>query len=300
MLKRIVVLGVALAALMFTPLMRSQSAPPQSPTAKDQAATPATQAIDGWGRPVPTPAKDQKLAPAPIHDISGTWEPANGALDGLGIFGAKAMPEDGKPEHQLPYTPAGLEALSLKKPTFGPRSVLPAETNDPVVYCDPQGIPREDLNQFRTTQILQTPLSVVILYQFGKVWRVVWTDGRQPPKDPEPRWYGYSVGKWVDDYTLVVQTSGTDDRTWVDHVGRPHSEDLRVEERFHRVDHDHLELTVTIDDPKMYSKPWVALDRFPMRLQPPGFDVREMICSPSETAEYNRLVGNVASEKDTK
>jgi hypothetical protein len=72
-----------------------------------------------------------------------------------------------------------------------------------------------------------------------------------------------------------------------------------VEERFHRVDRDHLELTVTIDDPKMYSKPWVALDRFPMRLQPPSFDVREMICSPSETAEYNRLVGNTASEKGT-
>ena len=299
MLRRLVVLGVALAALTFSPVLRSQSAPPQSAASKDQGAAPAVQTTDGWGRPVHTPAKDQKSAHAPVHDISGTWEPANGFLDGLGIFGAKAMPEDGKPEHQLPYTPLGLETLSHMKPTFGPRSVLPAETNDPVVYCDPQGIPREDLNQLRTTQILQTPLSVVLLYQFGKVWRMVWTDGRELPKDPEPRWYGYSVGKWVDDYTLVVQTLGTDERTWVDHVGRPHSGDLRVEERFHRVDHDHLELTVTIDDPKMYTKPWVALDRFPMRLQPPNFDVREMLCSPSETAEYNRLVGNTASEKGT-
>jgi len=297
MLRRFVALRVVLATLTFSPLMCSQSAPPQSGAAEDQGATAAAQAIDGWGRPVPVLAKDAKLAPAPRHDISGTWEPANGPLDGLGIFGAKAMPEDGKPEHQLPYTPLGLEALSRMKPTFGLRSVLPADTNDPAVYCDPQGIPREDLNQLRTTQILQTPLSVVLLYQFGKVWRVVWTDGRKPPKDPEPRWYGYSVGKWVDDSTLVVQTSGTDERTWVDHVGRPHSGDARVEERFHRVDRDHLELTVTIDDPKMYTKPWVALDRFPMRLQPPSFDVREMICSPSETAEYNRLVGNTASEK---
>jgi hypothetical protein len=299
MVRRFVALGVVLAALTFSPLMRSQSAPPQSGAAKDQGASPAAQAIDGWRHPVTAPAKDQKSTPAPLHDISGTWEPANGPLDGLGIFGAKAMPEDGKPEHQLPYTPLGLEALSRMKPTFGPRSVLPADTNDPVVYCDTQGIPREDLNQLRTTQILQTPLSVVLLYQFGKVWRVVWTDGREAPKDPEPRWYGYSVGKWADDYTLVVQTSGTDERTWVDHVGRPHSGDLHVEERFHRVDHDHLELTVTLDDPKMYTKPWVALERFPMRLEPPSFDVREMICSPSEIAEYNRLVGNTASEKGT-
>jgi hypothetical protein len=297
MQSRFVALGVVLAALTFSPLIRSQSVPPKSGAAKDQGATPAAQAIDGWGRPITAPAKAQKSAPAPLHDISGTWEPGNGPLDGLGIFGAKAMPEDGKPEHQLPYTPLGLEALSRMKPTFGARSVLPADTNDPVVYCDPQGIPREDLNQLRTTQILQTPLSVFLLYQFGKVWRVVWTDGREAPKDPEPRWYGYSVGKWVDDHTLVVQTTGTDERTWVDHVGRPHSGDLQVEERFHRVDHDHLELTVTLDDPKMYTKPWVALDRFPMRLQPPSFDVREMICSPSEISEYNRLVGNTASEK---
>ena len=298
MLSRIVVPGVVVAALIFSPLMRSQGAAQQSAAATDQDAAPAAPAVDGWGRPITAPAKTQKSTPAPRHDISGTWEPANGALDGLGIFGAKAMPEDGRPEHQLPYTPLGQEALNRAKPTFGLRSVLPAETNDPVVYCDPQGIAREDLNQLRTTQILQTRLSVVILYQFDKVWRVVWTDGRDLPKDPEPRWFGYSVGKWVDDYTLVVETSGTDERTWLDHVGRPHSPDLRVEERFHRVDHDHLELTVTIDDPKMYTKPWVALDRFPMSLQQPNFDVREMICSPSETAEYNKLVGDTASEKN--
>jgi hypothetical protein len=297
--KHLVALGVVIAALLFSTLTRSQSPPPQSGAANDQQATPRGPAIDGWGRPITAPAKDQKAAPVPRHDISGTWEPANGYLDGLGIFGAKDMPEDGKPEHQLPFTPLGLETLSRMKPTFGLRSVLPADTNDPVEDCDPQGMPREDLNQLRTTQILQTPSSVVLLYQFGKVWRVVWTDGRELPKEPEPRWYGYSVGKWVDDYTLVVQTSGTDERTWVDHVGRPHSGDLLVEERFHRLDHDHLELTVTLDDPRMYTKPWVALDRFPMRLQPPSFDVREMICSPSETAQYNKLVGNAASEKDT-
>jgi hypothetical protein len=138
-----------------------------------------------------------------------------------------------------------------------------------------------------------------MLYQFGKIWRVIWTDGRGLPKDPEPRWFGYSVGKWVDDYTLVVQTSGMDERTWIDRAGRPHSADLRVEERFHRPDRDHLELTVTIDDPKMYTRPWVALDRLIFERQPPSFDIRETIWSPSEYVEYNKLIGNTASDKDS-
>src|SRR6202158_238426 len=227
---------VLVPALMITPLGRAQTAP----------------------RPQAGAVKDQKAASAPRHDISGIWDPGN---NGIQPMGPQAMPDDGKPEHQLPYTPLGLEVLNTHKPSNGVRSVLPGETNDPVVYCDPQGMPREDLYELRTTQILQTPLNVVILYEFGKTWRVVCTDGRDLPKDPEPRWFGYSVGKWADDYTFVVQTSGTDERTWVDRAGRPHSGGLRVEERFHRVDHDHLEFTVTIDDPKMYAKPWVAVDR---------------------------------------
>jgi hypothetical protein len=127
-------------------------------------------------------SKEQKAAPAPRHDISGIWDPGN---NGIQPLGPRAMPEDGKPEHQIPYTQLGLEALKTHKPSNGIRSVLPGETNDPVVYCDPQGMPREDLYELRTTQILQTPLNVVVLYQFGRIWRVIWTDGRDLPKDPE-------------------------------------------------------------------------------------------------------------------
>jgi hypothetical protein len=298
MLKRFVAPTVVLAVLLFSPLARSQAAPPQSGVRKDESvpAFPSSLDVDGWGRPIIRPAKGQKSAPAPRHDISGIWDPGDGGIQALG---PATMPEDGKPEHRLPYTPLGLEALNRTKPSNGVRSVLPVETNDPVDYGDPQGFPREDLYELRTTQILQTPLRTVLLYEFGKVWRVIWTDGREFPKDPEPRWFGYSVGKWADDYTLVVQTWGTDERTWLDHVGHPHSGDLRVEERFHRVDHDHLELTVTIDDPKMYAKPWVALDKLPFNLEPPTFDVREMIWSPSDFAEYNKLIGNRVSDNDS-
>jgi hypothetical protein len=265
---------VLIPALMAVSSARGQSARPQQPGA----------------------TSSQKGAAAPRYDISGTWDPGN---NGIQPLGPRNMPEDGKPEHQLPYTPLGLEVLNSHKPSNGVRRVLPGETNDPVVYCDPQGMPREDLYELRTTQIIQTPLKVFVLYEFGKIWRVVWTDGRELPKDPESRWFGYSIGKWEDDYTFVVQTSGIDERTWVDRAGRPHSADLRVEEKFHRVDRDTLELTVTINDPKMYTKPWVALDKLPFKLEPPNFDVREMLCSPSEFAEYNKIIGNPASGKGT-
>jgi len=278
MRKLCLVSKVPLVLLMFAALASAQTAPSQ------------------WGAGTSSPVQNEnKSGPAPKHDISGIWDPGD---NGIQQLGSKAMPEDGNPQHQPPLTPVGREALNQNKPSNGLRAVLPADTNDPVVTCDPQGMPREDLYEIRTTQILQTPEKIFLLYTFGKVWRVIWTDGRELPKDPEPRWYGYSVGKWVDDYTLVVQTTGLDDRTWIDRAGRPHSDALRVEERFHRADRDHLELSVTIDDPKMYTKPWLALDKLRFDLQPRDFDVREMICSPSEFAQYNKLIGSPASEKN--
>src|SRR6266853_3013274 len=265
MRKRVVALGVLSAMLIFSPFMRSQSAPPQSEEEKEQKAA-ATSAgyvdVDDWGHPLTAPSTGQKSAPAPRHDISGIWDPGIDPIQVIGVLGASAMPEDGKPEHELPYSPLGRETLNHTKPTSGVRSVLPADTNDPVFYCDPQGLPREDLYELRTTQILQTPVSVVILYEFDKIWRVIWADGRELEKEhPEPRWFGYSVGKWEDDYTFVVTTNGTDERTWLDKAGRPHSEDLVITERFHRVSRDRLELTMIIDDPKMYTKTWVALEK---------------------------------------
>ena len=258
-------IGVVAALVMCAPLSRAQ-------TAQANASSGA--------------------APAPRHDISGTWSPARGEGDGIQGQGAKDMPEDGKPEHQLPYTAQAREKMKDYRPGNGARQNVPSMINDPaVIYCDPQGMPRQDLYELRTTQILQTPLKVVVLYEFSKIWRVIWADGRELPKDPEPRWFGYSVGKWVDDYTFVAQTTGTDDRTWLDKGGRPHSEDLRVEEQFHRASRDLLELTVIIDDPKMYAKPWVALNKFPMKLLPPDFDVREMMCSVSEYMKYNKAMG---------
>ena len=307
--------GAVLAALLFSPVVMfspvfsapahpeerlaapragMQGASAQSGTAQDQEE--GGQELDGWERPIIPLPKDRKPAPAPRRDISGIWDPG---LNGIGMLGAKAMPDDGKPEHQPPYTPLGLQMLARAKPNSGTKAVLPRDTNDPVFKDgDPQGMPREDLYELRTIQIYRSTQNMAILYQFNKVWRVIWTDGRKLLENPEPRWYGYSVGKWTDDFTFVVETNGILDDTWIDRIGRPHSADLRVEERFHRPDRDHLELTVTIDDPKMYTRPWVALDKLIFDLQPPSFDVREMIWSPSQYEKYNRLMGITPSEKD--
>jgi hypothetical protein len=146
------------------------------------------------------------------------------------------------------------------------------------------------LYELRPIQIVQTPNQVLILYMYEKRWRVVWTDGRELPNDPDPRWYGYSVGRWEDDYTLVVQTIGMDERTWLDNAGNPHSMDLRVEERYRRVNAGTLELTVTIDDPKAYTKPWVPRDKLSLRLMPPDTDLMEWICAPSEAAAFKKTV----------
>ena len=161
--------------------------------------------------------------------------------------------------------------------------------NDPVHSCNPVGFPRSDLFNLKTMAIVQTPNYVLWLNQFYTVFRTIWTDGRQLPKDPNPRWYGYSVGKWEDDSTFVVQSVGTDERTWLDNAGNPHSSEMRVEERYHRASQNSLELTVTIDDPKAYTKPWVARDKLPLRLMPPDTDLMEMIPSASEAAEYKKV-----------
>ena len=254
--------------------------------------------------------KGQKAAPAavPRHDLSGTWEPANGPSEGIQIDGVKAMPNDGKPEHQLPYTPYGLQAYKSHHALAGADENLPGFNNDPRDKCEPLGFPRMTFYNLRETQILQSEYKIVMLYEYGTVWRIIWTDGRQLPKlvdggvligkeVKEPRYYGYSVGKWVDETTLVVQTTGMmgEDRVWLDTAGRPISDQVHVEERIHRADHDHLEWTVTIDDPKMYTKPWVAMDKFRMKLEDPHRDVMEQYCSLTEMENYNKVFASPAS-----
>ena len=315
MLKRTVVL-IALPVLMLSPLVsltRAQTDPSssQSGATRDQKGSIALH-VDGWYRPVPEPSNDQKAGPAPVHDLSGIWEPAAqwhahhfDVRIGNGADGAINYPNgpnnfypDGPTKRPLPFTPLGEQAFKANKSGQGDDRVPEAFVNDPFEMCDPLGFPRDDLFNLRAVQIVQTKKQVLILHQNERVWRNIWADGRElPQKFPEPRWYGYSVGKWVDDTTFVAQTAGLDERTWLDNVGRPHSSDLVVEERFHRVNADILELTVTINDPKMYTKPWVS-DKLTYKLQPQDA-LEEGFCVASEEESFTRRLRNPAAGKQS-
>jgi len=228
----------------------------------------------------------KKSGPAPRRDMSGIWEVEN-TIEGISPAGVRS---------HAPFTAWGANvANNVYKPGDGPRKVPIGNVNDPLDSCDPAGFPRDLLFEFRPFQVVQTANQVLMMYQYQRVGRVIWTDGRALPKDPDPRWYGYSIGKWEDDQTFVVQTSGLDERTWLDNAGDPHSSEMRVEERYHRVDHDTLEITVKIDDPKTYTAAWLARDKLRLKLLPANTDIMEMICAPSEAEEYKKVIANPAT-----
>ena len=235
-----------------------------------------------WNNAALTGPPAESSAPAPRRDLSGTWDAGGGGVQPTGHVAA-------------PFTARGEQMARANKPGNGTRIVSVTDDNDPLsTMGDPTGFPRIVLFELRPFQIVQTPNQVLMLYMFEKRWRVIWTDGRALPTNPDPRWYGYSVGRWEDDYTFVVQTVGTDDRTWVDNAGNPHSNNLRTEERYHRVNQGTLELTVTLDDPLVYTKPWTPLDKLAIRLMPNGTDLMEMIPSASEAAAYRRVIASQA------
>ena len=230
------------------------------------------------GRALNPNQQQAEAGPAPRRDLTGIWDAGGGGI------GATGYPTS-------PLTPWGEEVSKTHKAGDGSRMVPIPEINDPLsTLGDPAGFPRLLLFELRPFQVVHTPNSVLMLYMFEKRWRVIWTDGRQLPKDPDPRWYGYSVGRWEDDTTFVVESVGMDERTWLDNSGNPHSDQMRVEERYHRVNQNMLELTVMVDDPKTYTKPWVPRNKLPLRLLPAGTDLMEMIPSASEAAAYRKAM----------
>ena len=262
--------------LAFGPAVRAQ----QSGAQNQNAAPPAL-----WNSPSIAPKQPYPgSGPAPRRAISGIWDAFAAGIQPTGV------------KSHAPFTEWGEKMANTYKPGDGPRKVPLALINDPLDGCDPAGFPRDLFFELRPIKIVQTPDQVLILYEYQRVWRAIWTDGRELPVDPESRWYGYSVGRWQDDYTFVVDTVGLDERTWLDNAGDPHSDQMRVEETYHRVDQNTLELTVKIDDPKAYKEPWFGLRNFPLRRQPASFDIREMICAPSEAEQYKKEVAEPATK----
>ena len=292
-----------LVFLAIVPLMAALAFQIAASALNAQNAPKATWPDPVWNRPPITPANRK---PAPKRNLTGMWGTL-GAGSGIQAGGVQLKPNNGKPENALPYTPYGLELYKAHKALEGADAVLPVQTNDPRNKCEPLGIPRYNHYNLRLTQIFQDDYKVAILYHYDNRWRVIWTDGRPLPKVldgtveldgqiREQRFFGYSVGKWLDDYTFQVDTVGTlpEDRVWLDSTGRPISDQVHVTETFHRISADEMEWSETIDDPKIYTKPWETM-KMPLRLQDPRTDIMEYYCSPVEAENYNKRFGNAAS-----
>ena len=219
-----------------------------------------------------------------------------------------------------PMTPEGEAKLKANIPARGRdlgqplrdehyayvRAVIPAKSNDPIMQCDPQGIPRLILDS-EPTEWFMAPGRLMQFFQWGHIPREIWMDGRELPSGENldnlgTSWFGMSVGKWEGN-TLVVNTVGQSDRTWLDIHGFPHSNDMRVEEKYQRVSYDVIEWTFTIYDPKTYKEPWVSDKKTFRRMADnevtfygwkglSGF--LEGYCARSEEEEFNQRVRDPA------
>jgi len=224
--------------------------------------------------------KPNLSAPAPKTsdgklDLSGVWVPEvdpNGKPQGVEnqVFPRYFVniAADLKPD-AVPFQPSA-QALFMQRLQNNGKDA-------PAAHCKPSGVPL--LNSVPLPyKIIQAPQLIVILYEENTVFRQIFLDGRQPVKDPEPRWMGYSTGKWVGD-TLVVDTAGFNDQSWLDGMGHPHTESMHVTERFRRRDAGHLDVEVTIDDPKAYTKPITYTQKATIL---PDEDLLEYFCTENE------------------
>jgi hypothetical protein len=201
-------------------------------------------------------------------DLSGVWQ-----TDAKYNFNLAA---DLRPE-DIPMLPAGKALFDQRQANNG--------KDDPEGFCLPPGFPRVNGVPF-PQKIIQTPSVIVFLYETRTTFRQVFLDSHAPVQDPQPTWMGYSTGRWEGD-TLVVQTSGFNDRTWLDDNGHPNSAGMKVTERIRRPDFGHLFVEITIDDPKFYSRPWTVTQEF--RLDPDG-ELIEYACNENNL-DIPHLVG---------
>ena len=183
------------------------------------------------------------------RDLNGMWSRAN---PGRGGGTCEGCGDRGFSNDVPPMTPWGQAKYDEAKPGMGPRAVPLG--NDPMMICDPLGYPRW-LNYNYGMEFVHLPGKTLQFFELYHTYRTIWTDGRPLPKEPEPRWLGYSIGKWEGD-TLVVDVTGLNDQTWFDRAGNFHSEALHVTERYTYRTPDVIDYEATIEDPKVFTRPW--------------------------------------------
>jgi hypothetical protein len=208
--------------------------------------------------------KPDLSAPAPRKadgkpDLGGLWQvPGPKYLQNLA---ADLKPED------VPMLPWA--AAITKERMTGRHAGEESDAN-----CLPQGVPKINVTPV-PFKIVENPGEVIILYEAFGIYRQIFTDGRALPKDPNPSWMGYSIGKW-DGNAFVVETAGFNGKTWLDQAGHPLTEDGQITERFARPDFGHLKIEVTVNDPKAYTRPWTVTESMNLL---PDTDLLEFVCT---------------------
>ena len=228
---------------------------PRTPDGKPNLAAPVPRAADG--KP----------------DLSGVWRgPGAGSYD-------RNVARDLKPNDIQPWA----EALYQQR-------VLAMGKDAPRANCLPDPFPYYHIVDL--ARIVQTPVLTVILYQgtTNSVHRTIFTDGRELPKDPNPTWMGYSIGHWEGD-TFVVDSAGFTDRSWLDIEGHPHTEALHITERFRRRDFGHMDLEMTIDDPKAFTRPFTLKIA---KTLVPDTDLLESVCEHDTSIPH--MVGGTGTK----
>ena len=279
---------------------------------------PALLLLTAWAAVAPVLAQGPPVAqarpaakpPANPRDLSGKWLRTTpfqtfGNVQGGANEFQNEITQGRKPDltrdtglkyAEPVFTPAGKAAFDRNIPSYGLRITAPKDGNDPQGNCDPWGVPRMLNGQVAGPHagwsVLQTSDRFVQLSGWHHNYREVWTDGRALPAidDVEPKWNGYSVGRWEGN-TLVVDSVGFDPRTWLDHNGYPHTEEMRLQERYRLLDADTLELRMTLTDPEYYAQPFqsdVKLFRRD-RENEKAWD-EQIYCVASEEQRFNRLI----------
>lgn len=211
-------------------------------------------------------------APAPRTadgkpDLSGVWR-------GAGPLYRFNIAQDLEPQDIQPWA----EQLFLKR-------VRDSRKDSPLAHCLPVSVPFHDF--FNLMHIVQTPAHMILLYESpNSPHRTVYTDGRELPKDPNPTWLGYSIGRWDGD-TFVIASAGFNDRGWLDSAGHPQTESLRITERMRRRDFGHMDFEITIDDPKVFTRPFTIKTE---RLLAADTDLLEDVCENERS--LRRMTGD--------
>lgn len=215
-----------------------------------------------------------QIQPTPIDEITRMFGPSVDKLsvpgDDIHSFSKYVFSifADLKPE-DAPTRPETAKITEAHLASFG--------RENPTTRCLFGGVPFSGVLPF-PNKFIQTPGVIVVLQKADGSVRQIFTDDRKHTPDPQPTWMGYSVGKWEGD-SLLVDTLGFNDQGWLDGSGHPHSEALHVEERYRRRDFGHMDVQITLDDPKMYTKPFSI--KYTLALVPDS-DVAEYACAENE------------------